>query len=174
MANLFELTIKDEKQLRKIENLIDQGITTSQLCRAISVDPRATLSLLAKEDKSVADYEKLCIKDGELQFKSLDFGSLRYMGQARYLPVYANSELSAQNDSQNKYRQQQGNDSVVDYIFEKCGYGKLIWQDGSSFEGYWINGITMGLGVFRASAPSEEIYEGFWQNDRNTDLSVFR
>ena len=44
------------------------------------MDPRATLNLLAKEDKSVADYEKLCIKDGELQFKSLDFGSLRYMG----------------------------------------------------------------------------------------------
>ena len=79
--------------------MIDQGITTSQLCRAISVDPRATLSLLSKEDKSVADYEKLCIKDGELQFKTLDFGSLRYMGQARYLPVYANSDGGSAADS---------------------------------------------------------------------------
>lgn len=32
----------------------------------------------------------------------------------------------------------------------------------------------MGLGVFKASGPSEEVYEGFWQSDRNTDLSVFR
>ena len=59
------------------------------------MDPRATLTLLAKEDKSVADYEKLCIKDAELQFKSLDFGSLRYMGQARYIPIYGTSEVSA-------------------------------------------------------------------------------
>ena len=51
--------------------------------------------MLAKEDKTVADYEKLCIKDGELQFKTLDFGSLRYMGQARYIPIYGTSEMSA-------------------------------------------------------------------------------
>jgi len=32
----------------------------------------------------------------------------------------------------------------------------------------------MGLGVFRATGEGEEVYEGFWQSDRNTDLSVFR
>ena len=37
-------------------------------------------------------------------------------------------------------RATEGNDSVVDYEYSKCGYGKLIWPDGSSFEGYWING----------------------------------
>lgn len=79
------------------------------------------------------------------------------------LPVYANSEMSGAADSQNKnYRAQQGNDSVVDYVYEKCGYGKMMWQDGSSFEGYWINGQTCGLGVFRASGVTEEVYEGFW------------
>jgi len=57
LSNLFELAIKDEKQLRKIEKLINEGISTSQLCRAISVDPRITLSMLAKLDKSVSDYE---------------------------------------------------------------------------------------------------------------------
>ena len=95
LQNLFALTIKDEKQLKKIENIIEQGVTTSQLCREISVDPRATLNLLSKEDKTVTDYEKLCIKDGELQFKTLDFGSLRYMGQARYIPIFGTSEVSA-------------------------------------------------------------------------------
>ena len=95
LQKLFELRIKDEKQLKKIENKIEQGVTTSQLCREISVDPRVTLNLMAEKDKSVADYEKLCIKDGELQFKTLDFGSLRYMGQARYIPIYGTSEMSA-------------------------------------------------------------------------------
>ena len=32
----------------------------------------------------------------------------------------------------------------------------------------------MGLGVFRATSPSEEVYEGFWQPDRMRDLKVFR
>ena len=41
--NMFEVVIKDEKQLTKIEALIDEGITTAQLCREISVDPRTTL-----------------------------------------------------------------------------------------------------------------------------------
>ena len=49
--------IKDEKQLRRIEEMINEGISTGQLCREISVDPKATLQLLAKVDKSVADYE---------------------------------------------------------------------------------------------------------------------
>ena len=63
------------------------------------------------------------------------------------------------------------------YDYAKCGYGKMMWPDGSSFEGYWINGQACGLGVFRAppnGSCTEEVYEGFWQQDRQTNLCVFR
>ena len=70
----------------------------------------------------------------------MEFGSLKYMGQTRLLPVYEKSETSGGQSHNRQYRAQQGNDSVVDYEYSKCGYGKLIWPDGSSFEGYWING----------------------------------
>jgi len=43
----------------------------------------------------------------------------------------------------------------------QCGYGKLIWPDSSTFEGYWINGFPCGIGVFRSS--NGELFEGFWQ-----------
>lgn len=32
------------------------------------------------------------------------------------------------------------NGSMMDYQYVKCGYGKLIWPDASTFEGFWING----------------------------------
>lgn len=92
------------------------------------------------------------------------------------MPVYGgSSEASGTSSAQGRYRAQQGNDSVIDYEYTKCGYGKMIWPDGSSFEGYWINGQACGLGVFRAPhSQSDEVYEGFWQSDRQTNLSVFR
>lgn len=62
---------------------------------------------------------------------------------------------------------------VIDYENVKCGFGKLIWPDGSTFEGYWINGQACGLGVFRPP-QSQEVYEGFWCMDRMTNLCVFR
>lgn len=108
---------------------------------------------------------ELCLKDAELSFKANEFGSLKYMGQVRLVPVFGRSEMSGGAQSA-KYRAQQGNDSVVDYEYNKCGYGKLIWPDGSTFEGYWIDGQACGVGVFRAPAPSTEVYEGFWQQDR--------
>ena len=120
----------------------------------------------------------LCIKDGELSFKPMDFGSLKFLGQVRMLPVYSKSEASGVDGRQ---RLQQGTpeagqdgDSVVGYEFQKCGYGKLMWPDGSTFEGFWINGLPNGVGVFRAPEPSAECYEGFWQHDRQTNLCVFR
>mmetsp|Transcript_4664 Transcript_4664/g.6143 ORF Transcript_4664/g.6143 Transcript_4664/m.6143 type:complete len:91 (+) Transcript_4664:101-373(+) len=79
-TNLFELVIKDEKQLRRIEGLIQQGISTSQLCREISRDPKQTLQTLAKQDKTVAEYELLCLKDADLSFKAMEFSTLKYMG----------------------------------------------------------------------------------------------
>lgn len=62
----------------------------------------------------------------------------------------------------------------MDVEYSRCGYGKLIWPDSSSFEGYWINGQACGVGVFRAPAPSPDVYEGFWQQDKTTNLCVFR
>ena len=56
-ANLFELVIKDEKQLRKIEALINDGVSTSQLAREISLDPKLTLQMLSKQDKTIEEYE---------------------------------------------------------------------------------------------------------------------
>ena len=86
--------IKDEKQLRRIESLINQGISTSQLCREMSKDPKQTLHLLSKLDKTTAEYEQLCLKDAELSFKAMEFTSLKYMGQVRMMPVYSGSETS--------------------------------------------------------------------------------
>ena len=115
--------------------------------------------------------EELCLKDAELSFKAMEFGSLKYMGQVRMMPVYGNSEGSAGANGYKNFRASQqgttpGNDIVVDYEFNKCGYGKLIWPDGSTFEGYWINGQACGVGVYRAPEPNSEQYEGFWQQDR--------
>jgi len=64
------------------------------------------------------------------------------------------------------------NGSMMDYQTVKCGYGKLIWPDASTFEGFWINGQACGVGVFRSSTG--DVFEGFWQQDQQTSLSVFR
>ena len=50
--------MRDEKQLSKIESLIQQGVSISQLSQEICVKPRATLDLLAKVDKTVHEYER--------------------------------------------------------------------------------------------------------------------
>jgi len=50
----------------------------------------------------------------------------------------------------------------------------MVWPDNSSFEGYWINGQAVGVGVFRAPESQGAKYEGYWQRDRQTDLCVFR
>ena len=42
----------------------------------------------------MSDYELLCLKDGELSFKAMEFSTLKYMGQVRMMPVYGNSEHS--------------------------------------------------------------------------------
>lgn len=105
----------------------------------------------------------------------MDFGSLKYMGQVRMMPVYANKK---QEDSGTVFPDgvpPKNSDDVVDYEYVKCGYGKMVWPDGSTFEGYWINGQACSVGVFRAPEPQEgEVYEGFWQQDRQTNLCVFR
>ena len=52
--------------------------------------------MLTKMDKTVVEYELLCFKDAQLSFKAMDYGSLKYVGQVRLMPVYANSETSSQ------------------------------------------------------------------------------
>ena len=44
----------------------------------------------------MAEYESLCIQDSELSFKATDFGSLKYMGQVRMVPVYQQTEMDSQ------------------------------------------------------------------------------
>lgn len=49
--------VKDEKQVRKLEELMSKGVSTAALTREICSDPKATLQLLSKLDKSMDDYE---------------------------------------------------------------------------------------------------------------------
>ena len=111
------------------------------MTREISAQPKQTLQLLSKQDKNIEEYERLCLKDAELSFRAMEFGSLKYMGQVRLMPVYGQSDGTPGSEQR---RAQQGSpdgqNDVVDYNYTKCGYGKLIWPDGSTFEGYWING----------------------------------
>ena len=100
-ANMFEIIIKDEKQLRRIEAMTEKGISSAQLCKEISMDPRLTLKTLAKEDKTMADYELLCLKDAELSFKAMEQGKLKYTGQVRMMPIYASSS-EAEDDMSRK------------------------------------------------------------------------
>ena len=39
-------------------------------------------------------FVELCLKDAELSFKAMEFGSLKYMGQVRLVPVFGRSEMS--------------------------------------------------------------------------------
>ena len=84
------------------------------------------------------------------------------------MPIYAKSDNESGHDQQGYYPEGANSkgDPVVDYEYVKCGYGKLIWPDGSTLEGYWINGQACGVGVFRAPEPSTEYFHGIWQNDR--------
>ena len=41
------------------------------------------------------DCIELCLKDSELQFKAMEFGSLKYMGQVRLAPVYGSGDQAA-------------------------------------------------------------------------------
>ena len=39
----------------------------------------------------------------------------------------------------------------------------MIYDDGSEYEGEWVNGKADGFGIFRHSDRS--IYEGFWKEN---------
>lgn len=149
--------------------MIKNGSSTSSLVRHMCPDLRHYLNLLAKQDKTVADYESLCLKDGDLSFQALDQVSLKYVGQVRMLPVYGGKQQGT-----NPGGEMGGEDNTADYEVKQCGYGKLIWPDGSTFEGYWINGQACGIGVFCGPPDKRQIFEGYWQQDKATGLCVFR
>lgn len=81
---MLELDINDEKQLQKLERMIKAGKSGFEdLANVICQSSEISLKLLKIKDKSKEQYEKLCIKDGELTFKQMQFGSLKYIGQVR-------------------------------------------------------------------------------------------
>lgn len=44
------------------------------------------------------------------------------------------------------------------------GKGKLIWSDGSMYEGWWMNNMTNGRG--RLIHADGDVYDGQWLNDK--------
>ena len=82
---------------------MQNGVSSAQLTREMCKDYKVTTKLLRKVDKTSKEYESkwsicaliqfntyivLCLKDGELSIKVMEFGSLKYMGQVRLIPVY--------------------------------------------------------------------------------------
>ena len=46
---------------------------------------------------------------------------------------------------------------------KRCGRGKIIFQSGAFFEGYFLNNHVNGYG--RHIKPDGEYYEGEWKDD---------
>ena len=89
-------------------------------------DCSAILELLCKVDKSNSDLLNLSVRsaqDETLQTKTCDYKLFKYTGQMRY-EERSNSWL-------------------------RCGYGRMIWPNGSTLDGYWMNDQPINFGVFR-------------------------
>jgi hypothetical protein len=86
-------------------------------------------------------------KDTLLQVQSVEFGSIKYVGQVRNMKKQSNTQQTVQGDSEG-----------IEYT--KCGYGKLTWPDGSNFEGFWLNGQAVSIGIFRNA--DNKVFEGTW------------
>ena len=69
------------------------------------------------------------MKERFLRIKEIETNSVWYIGQAK---------MTAEGSP------------VMKKKFIKCGYGKMIWPDGSVFEGHWFDDKAFGIGVFRA------------------------
>ena len=94
-----------------MESLIKEGADADELGRQLCRHPKQALNLLRKIDKSKEEYERkfkllylqfcyfvgLCLRDGELNIKAIEFGSLKYMGQVRLNAVYQTSDISGPN-----------------------------------------------------------------------------
>ena len=66
----------------------DNGVSLAQIGRDMCPNPKVYLALLSKLIKTKGEYERLCIKDGELEFRAIETGTLKFMGQVRTLEVY--------------------------------------------------------------------------------------
>ena len=51
---------------------------TNEICSKSSM--RTTFELLRNNDKTIENYELLVFRDGLLEFRSLEFGSVKYLG----------------------------------------------------------------------------------------------
>lgn len=45
------------------------------------------------------------------------------------------------------------------------GVGQFTWNDGSFYEGDWVNDVRHGNGIFRTGGEVQITYEGQWVND---------
>ncbi len=54
----------------------------------------------------------------------------------------------------------------------KEGHGVQIWQDGSKYEGQWVNGKANGKGRFILA--DGDIYEGDWMDDKAHGIGTYK
>ena len=57
MRILFSVVLKNDKQLEKLDRMIDEETKTKCMFRLWSNDIKPTIKLLSKVDKSASDYE---------------------------------------------------------------------------------------------------------------------
>jgi hypothetical protein len=55
--------------------------------------------------------------------------------------------------------------------FQFNGYGTLFYQDGSSYQGMWKEGMANGQGTMKFS--NGDVYEGCWKNDKAHGLGKY-
>ena len=103
----------------------------------------------------------MCIKDGKLVFRTMEVGLLMYAGQVS--PVILPEGSNPGNNLQGKRSVSSRSFNSLSSDFMFCGYGKLVWSDGSYFESYWINGQGHGYAFFKANSGEE--YSGQWVFD---------
>jgi hypothetical protein len=57
---------------------------------------------------------------------------------------------------------------------KKSGKGKLVWKDGSKYEGDFENGLRNGFGVYTYSKEDDrDYYEGHWKDDKKSGKGKF-
>ena len=52
------------------------------------------------------------------------------------------------------------------------GMGKIIWPDGSVYEGWWKNDKANGRG--RLVHADGDVYDGEWKNDKAHGIGVYQ
>jgi len=85
--SIYDVTVRDEQEVRKLESLMHAKITADMLVSEICshADVPTIFSLLRKQDKTVEDFDILLVRDTLLVFKKIEVGSLKYEGQSRLI-----------------------------------------------------------------------------------------